>query len=56
LSVHSATLSDDEADIWSALVSSLSVDHRIVGETDSWAPDWPVVGLVDHFALLEDSR
>jgi predicted transposase YbfD/YdcC len=57
LSVHSATLSPDEADTWSVLVSSLVVDDAVVADNpDTAALDSTVVDLVDHFALLDDPR
>src|SRR5207247_10584857 len=56
LSIHSATLSADEADTWAVLVSYLSardpacdrLDHPVLAPT--------VVDLVDHFAVLDDPR
>ena len=58
MSVHSATLSPDEADIWSVLVSSLSAHDGGSGAPrgDDLVMDTPVVDLVDHFAVIDDPR
>ena len=58
MSVHSATLSLDEADVWSALVSSLSArDDGLDGDHGGeLALDTTVVDLVDHFGVIDDPR
>ena len=56
MSVHSATLSVDEADTWSVLVSSLTAGDRAADEAGVGEVDSTVVDLVDHFALLDDPR
>jgi hypothetical protein len=48
-------LSSDEADTFTVLISSLSVDDRDPGTVDLLA-DPPVMDLVDYFAALPDSR
>lgn len=55
MSVHSATLSRDEADTFSVLVSSLSATPAASAgpEADSRIVD---PDLLDHFALLDDPR
>src|SRR5262249_52945400 len=53
LSAHSATLSADEADTWSVLVSSLSADDG-PHETDSSVLDSTVLDLVDLFTVVDD--
>jgi predicted transposase YbfD/YdcC len=53
LSVHSATLSPDETDIWTALVSSLST-YDDAG--DGCVLDPAIVDLVDYFAVIDDPR
>jgi predicted transposase YbfD/YdcC len=58
LSVHSATLSPDEADVWAVLVSSLSGRDDGAGgdSSDDLVVDTTVVDLVDHFAVIDDPR
>jgi predicted transposase YbfD/YdcC len=56
LSVHSATLSRDEADTFSVLVSSLSADVPAASEAGGPEADSTVGDLLDHFALLDDPR
>jgi predicted transposase YbfD/YdcC len=56
LPLHSATLSPDEADTWSVLVSLLSADDAVADEPDGAAPDSAVVDLVDYFVPLDDPR
>ena len=55
MSVDCATLSADEADIWSVLVSSLSAGDLADG-VDGGVPDSTVVDLVDLFAVVADPR
>ena len=55
MSVHSATLSDDEAETFAVLVSSLSTDHQIADQTAGEA-DVTLVDLFDHFTVLDDLR
>jgi predicted transposase YbfD/YdcC len=55
LSVHCATLSADEADAWSVLVSSLSADD-LADDTDSCLLDSTVVDLVDLLTAVADPR
>jgi predicted transposase YbfD/YdcC len=58
LSVHSAILSPDEADVWAVLVSSLSTRDDGAGgdHGDDLVMDTTVVDLVDHFAVIDDPR
>lgn len=57
MSVHCATLSSDEADVWAVLVSSLSArDGGFDGEVGDDSVDTTVVDLVDHFAVIDDPR
>ena len=51
MNAYSATLSRDEADTFTVLVSSLSADDPATAETDSTAVDF-----LDHFALIGDPR
>ncbi len=53
--LHSATLSSDEADTFTVLMSSLSVDDHDPETTDLPA-DPPPMGLVGYFAALPDPR
>lgn len=55
MSVHSATLLPDEADVWAVLVSSLSARDDGAGGGDL-VVDTTVVDLVDHFAVIDDPR
>ena len=55
MSVDCATLSADEADTWSVLVSSLSAGDLADG-VDGGVPDSTVVDLVDLFAVVADPR
>ncbi len=52
---HCATLSPDEADIWAAMVSSLS-SCGVDTDSDGRLVDPAVVDLVDHFAVIDDPR
>ena len=57
MSVHSATLSVDEAETFAVLVSSLSIDHRIPDQAAGvGVTDVPLADLFDHFAVLDDPR
>lgn len=58
MTLHSATLSPDEADVWAVLVSSLSArDDGSGGDSgDDLVVDTTVVDLVDHFAVIDDPR
>ena len=58
MSVHCATFSPDEADVWAVLVSSLSTrDDDAGGDSgDDLVVDTTVVDLVDHFAVIDDPR
>jgi hypothetical protein len=57
LSVHSATLSADEAETFAVLVSSLSTDPRIADQAASdSATDVTLADPFDHFAVLDDPR
>ena len=57
MSVHSATLSVDEAETFAVLVSSLSTDHQIADQTaGDGETDVTLVDLFDHFAVLDDPR
>ena len=56
MSVHSATVSRDEADTLSVLVSSLSVDDPAADWAGGPGTDVTVIDLLDHFALIDDPR
>lgn len=55
MSVHSATLSVDEAETFAVLVSSLSTDHQIADQIAGEA-DVTLTDLFDHFTVLDDPR
>ena len=58
MSVHSATLSPGEADVWAVLVSSLSAcdDGCDNDQGNDLGGDAAVVDLIDHFAVIDDPR
>ena len=57
MSVHSATLSVDEAETFAVLVSLLSSDRRIADPAaDDDETDVTLADLFDHFTVLDDPR